>query len=148
MVSHIFEDLRKSKPPTAGEETTPKPKDDDAVVFKSFFGVSLQLSMCRMIAKVMKKYEVYMHQLTPNAIVRLSVFIWAVRSQGIHTDAEAFCRVHELHYHMKARPSYKLHNNFGCYNFAYRKDSVVPVLAYRTKLHSNWTKEWFYVQVD
>lgn len=96
----------------------------------------------------MKKYEVYMNQLTPNAIVRLSVFIWVVRSQGIHTDAEAFCRVHELHYHMKARLSYKLHNNFNCYNFAYQKDSVVPVLAYRTKLHSNWTKEWFYVQVD
>jgi hypothetical protein len=34
-----------------------------------------------MIAKVLKKFEIYMHQLTPNAIVRLGVFIWALRRQ-------------------------------------------------------------------
>jgi hypothetical protein len=31
-----------------------------------------------MIVNVLKKFEIYMHQLTPNAIVRLSVFIWVV----------------------------------------------------------------------
>jgi hypothetical protein len=76
--------FKRGRLPTAGKETTPKPKDDDAVVFKSFFEVSLQLSMCRMITKVMKKYEVYMHQLTPNAIVRLSVFIWAAKPRYSH----------------------------------------------------------------
>jgi hypothetical protein len=35
-----------------------------------------------------------------------------------------------------------------CYTFAYRKDTVVPVHAYRTKWHGGWTKEWFYVKVD
>jgi hypothetical protein len=49
---------------------------------------------------------------------------------------------------MKARPSDGLHNNFGCYNFAYRKDSRFPVLAYRIKWPSDWVKEWFYVKVD
>jgi hypothetical protein len=41
--------------------------------------------------------------LTPNAIVRLSVYIWALRSQGMSANAEAFCRVHELHYEKNAR---------------------------------------------
>jgi hypothetical protein len=48
-------------------------------------------------------------------------------------NAKGFCRVHELHYQTKAKPSDKLHNNFGCYNFAYRKDTKTPVLGYRTK---------------
>jgi hypothetical protein len=43
--------------------------------------------MYRMIAIVPKKYEVYMHHLTPNSIVRLSVFIWGVQSQGVRIDA-------------------------------------------------------------
>jgi hypothetical protein len=56
-----------------------------------------------MIGEVLKNFEIYLHQLTPNTIVRLSVFIWALRSQGMSPDAEAFCRVHELHYQTKAR---------------------------------------------
>jgi hypothetical protein len=33
-----------------------------------------------MIGEVLKNFKIYLHQLTPNAIVRLSVFIWALRS--------------------------------------------------------------------
>lgn len=104
--------------------------------------------MYRMIAKVLHKYEIYMHQLTPNAIIRLIVFIWVMQSQGARTDAKAFCRVHELHYQTKARPSNKLHNNFDCYNFAYRKDSCFSMLAHWMKWPSDWTQEWFYIQID
>lgn len=89
------------------------------MVFKSFFWARLRLSMFKMVAEVLKKYEIYTHQLIPNGIVNLIVYIWAMRSQGARVDAKAFCRIHELHYHTNARPSVKLHNNFGCYNFAY-----------------------------
>jgi hypothetical protein len=116
----------------AGEETTPTPKDDEVVVFKSFFRAGLRLPLNEMIGEVLKNFEIYLHQLTPNAIVRLNIFIWALRSQGMDLDAEAFCRVHELHYQTKARAD-GLHENFGCYNFAYRKDIKAPVLSYRTK---------------
>jgi hypothetical protein len=51
---------------------------------------------------VLKRFNIYLHQLTPNAIVRLGIFIWAVRSQGTEVSAEAlceaFCQVHELHF--------------------------------------------------
>ena len=43
-----------------------------------------------MIADVLKKFGIYLHQLTPNAIVRLSVYIWALRSQGVEPFAEGF----------------------------------------------------------
>jgi hypothetical protein len=59
----------------AGEETTPAPKDDEVVVFKSFFRAGLRLPLNEMIGEVLKNFEIYLHQLTPNAIVRLSVFI-------------------------------------------------------------------------
>jgi hypothetical protein len=108
----------------AGEETTPTPKDDEIVVFKSFFRAGLRFPLNEMIAEVLKNFEIYLHQLTPNAIVRLNIFIWALRSQGVDPDAEAFCRVHELHYQTKARAD-GLHENFGCYNFVYCR-SILP----------------------
>jgi hypothetical protein len=127
-----FDEAKRKLIRFAGEETTPVPKDDEVVVFNSFFRARLRLPLNEMIGEVLKNFEIYLHQLTPNAIFRLSVFIWALRSQGMDPDAEAFCRVHELHYQTKARAN-GLHENFGCYNFVYRKDTKAPVLSYRTK---------------
>jgi hypothetical protein len=93
-----------------------------------------------MIADVLKKFGIYLHQLTPNAIVRLSVYIWALRSQGVEPFAEGFCRIHELHYQTKARED-GLHENFGCYNFAYRKYAKFLVINYRTKWPTGWKTE-------
>jgi hypothetical protein len=131
----------------AGEEVIPDPKDDEVIVFKSFFRVGLRFPLHEMIGEVLKKIEIYFHQLTPNAIVRLRVYIWALRSQGMSPNAEAFCRVHVLHYQTKARAD-GLHENFGCYNFAYRKDTKALVLSYRTKWPTSWKSEWFYIKAD
>jgi hypothetical protein len=130
-----------------GEETTPKPGNDEVVVYRSFFKAGLRFPFHEMIGDVLKDFEIYLHQLTPNAIVRLNVFIWALRSQGVNPLAEAFYRVHELHYQTKARED-GLHENFGCYNFAYRKDMKTLVISYRTKWPTGWKNEWFYVKVD
>jgi hypothetical protein len=82
----------------AGDEVISEPKDDEVVVFKSLFRAGLQFPLYGMIGEVLNKFEIYLHQLTPNAIVRLSVYIWALQSQGMSANAEGFCRVHELHY--------------------------------------------------
>jgi hypothetical protein len=130
-----------------GEEITPKPENDEVVVFRSFFKAGLRFPLHGMIADALENFEIYIHQLTPNAIVRLSVFIWALRSQGVEPLAEAFCRMHELHYKTKARED-GLQENFGCYNFAYRKDMKTLVVSYHTKWPTGWKTEWFYVNVD
>jgi hypothetical protein len=130
-----------------GEETIPKPENDETVVFKSFFKAGMRFPLNKMIADVLKKFGIYFHQLTPNAIVRLSVYIWALRSQGVELFAEGFGRVHELHYQTKARKD-GLHENFGCYNFAYRKTTKFPVISYQSKWPAGWKSEWFYVKVD
>jgi hypothetical protein len=142
-----FNEEKKELVRFGGEETTPKPGKDEVVVFKSFFKAGLRFPLNKMIADVLKKFGIYFHQLTPNAIVRLSVYIWALRSQGVEPFAEGFCRVHELHYQTKARGD-GLHENFGCYNFAYRKTTKFPVISYRSKWPAGWKSEWFYVKVD
>jgi hypothetical protein len=81
-----------------------------------------------MIGEVLNTFEIYLHQLTPNAIVRLSIYIWALRSKGKCANADG------------------LHKNFGCYNFAYRKDTKAPIIEYHTKWPTGWTNEWFYVK--
>jgi hypothetical protein len=129
------------------EETIPKPESDEVVVFKRFFKAGLRFPLHGMIADVLENFEIYLHQLTPNAIVRLNVYIWALRSQGVEPLAEAFCRAHELHYQTKARED-GLHENFGCYNFAYRKDMKTLVVSYCTKWPTGWKSEWFYVKID
>jgi hypothetical protein len=106
--------------------------EDEVVVFKSFFRAGLRFPLYEMIGEVLKKIEIYLHQLTTNAIVRLSVYIWALQSQGKSANAEGFYQVYELHYQTKARTD-GLHKNFGCYNFAYRKDTKALVIGYRTK---------------
>jgi hypothetical protein len=131
----------------SGEETILKPGKNEVVVFKSLFKAGLRFPLNKMIAGVLKKYGIYLHQLTPNAIVRLSVYIWALRSQRVEPFSEGFCRVHELHYQTKARAD-GLHENFGCYNFAYRKTTKFPVISYRSKWPAGWKSEWFYVKVD
>jgi hypothetical protein len=62
----------------AGKGVIPEPKEDEIVVFKSFFRAGLQFPLYKMVGEVLKKFEIYLHQLTPNAIVRLSVYIWAL----------------------------------------------------------------------
>jgi hypothetical protein len=130
-----------------GEETTLKPGKDEVVVFKSFFKAGLRFPLNKMIADVLNKFGIYLHQLTPNTIIRLSVYIWALRSQGVEPFGVGFCRVHELHYQTKARGD-GLHEYFGCYNFAYRKNTKFPVISYRSKWPAGWKYEWFYVKVD
>jgi hypothetical protein len=142
-----FNEAKKELVRFGGEETTPKPGKDEVVVFKSFFKAGLRFPLNKMIADVLNKFGIYLHQLTPNAIVRLSVYIWALRSQVVEPFCVGFCRIHELHYQTKARGD-GLHENFGCYNFAYRKNTKFSVISYRSKWPAGWKSEWFYVKVD
>ena len=78
-----FSEAKKELVRFGREEIILKPEKDEVVVFKSFFKVGLRFPLNGMIADVLKKFGIYLHQLTPNAIIRLSVYIWALRSQGV-----------------------------------------------------------------
>jgi hypothetical protein len=47
-----------------------------------------------MLVEVLKTFEIYLHQLTPEVLIKVGVFIWAMRSQGLDPDANCFCNIH------------------------------------------------------
>ena len=110
-----------------GEKTCPTPEEDEVVVFQSFLKAGLRFPLSSFVVEVLKIFEVYLHQLTPEAIIRLNIFVWAVRSQGLKPDAKSFCNMHELSYETIPWGKEQYHNNFGCYNFVSRSGSSCPV---------------------
>jgi hypothetical protein len=100
-----------------GEDTVPLPKSDEVVVFRSFMKASLRFPLHEKLVDALKTFEIHLHQITPEALIRVGVFIWAMRSQELDPDARCFCNIHELSYQTKATEKEQCHNNFGCYNF-------------------------------
>jgi hypothetical protein len=96
----------------------------------------------------LKTFQIFLHQLTPEAILRMGVFVWVVRSQGIEPSAKCFCSMHELPYETKATEKEQYHNNFGCYGFITRPNASRPVPTFRKRWPGNWMEEWLYVKND
>jgi hypothetical protein len=76
-------------------------KADEVVIFRSFMKAGLRFPLDRMLVEVLKTFEIYLHQLTPKAIIKVRIFIWVMRSQGLEPDAKCFCNIHELSYQTK-----------------------------------------------
>jgi hypothetical protein len=63
-----------------GESIVPLPETDKVLVFKSFMKVELRFPLLKMLVEVLKIFDIYLHQLTPEALIKVGVFIWAMRS--------------------------------------------------------------------
>jgi hypothetical protein len=131
-----------------GDRTVPTLEENEVVIFRSFFKAGFRFPLSNFVVEVLKIYQVYLHQITPEAIIRMGIFVWAVRSQGLEPNAKSFCSMHELLYETKPWGKDQYHNNFGCYNFVARSSSSSPVLTFRKRWPGDWMKEWFYVKND
>jgi hypothetical protein len=60
--------------------------------------VGLRFPLHKMLVEVLKKFKIFLHQLTPEALIKVGVFIWTMRSQGLDLDADCLCNIHELSY--------------------------------------------------
>jgi hypothetical protein len=116
-----------------GESIVPLPEADKVVVFQSFMKVGLYFPLHKMLVEVLKRFEIYLRQLTPEALIKVGVFILAVKSQGLDPDADCFCNIHELSYQMKAVGKEQYHNIFCCYSFVYRSGARRPVPTFQKK---------------
>ena len=63
-----------------GEKTCPTPEENEVVIFRSFFKAGLRFPLSNFVVEVLKIHQVYLHQITPEAIIRMRIFVWAVRS--------------------------------------------------------------------
>jgi hypothetical protein len=85
-----------------GDSATPATEENEVVVYRSFMKASLRFPLSKFLVEVLKTFEIFFHQITPEAIIRMGVFIWAVRSQGLEPSAKCFYNMHELLYETKA----------------------------------------------
>ena len=132
----------------AGEKTTPTPEEDEVVIFRSFLKAGLRFPLSNFVIEVLKTFQIFLHQITPEAIIRMGIFVWAARSQGLEPNAKSFCNIHELLYETKPWGKEQYHNNFGCYSFGARPGSSCPVPTFRKRWPGAWMTEWFYVKND
>jgi hypothetical protein len=80
------------------EETILEPHSDEVVVFKEFFAAGLSMPPHLILTDILLKFQVQIHQLTFNAIIQLSKYIWVVTSFGGVPSADGFTTRYELHY--------------------------------------------------
>jgi hypothetical protein len=105
--------------------------------------------LSKFVVEVLKIYQIFLHQITPEAIMRMGIFVWAVRSQGLEPSAKCFYSMHELLYETKATGKEQYHNNFGCYGFIARPNASHPVpTTFQKRWPGAWMEEWFYVKND
>jgi hypothetical protein len=131
-----------------GDRTVPVPEENEVVIYRSFFKAGPRFPLNRFVVEVLKIYQIFLHQITPEAIIRMGIFVWAMRSQGLEPSAKCFCSMHELSYETKPWGKEQYHNNFGCYSFVARSGSSCPVPTFRKRWPGDWMKEWFYVKND
>jgi hypothetical protein len=130
------------------DRVVPAPEENKVVIFRSFFKVRLRFPLSRFVVEVLKTYRIFLHQITPEAVIRMGIFVWAVRSQGLEPSARCFCSMHELSYETKPWGKEQYHNNFGCYSFVARSGASYPVPTFRKRWPGAWMEEWFYVKND
>jgi hypothetical protein len=81
-----------------GDKIVPVPEENEVVIYRSFFKAGLWFHLSRFVVEVLKIYEIFLHQITPEAIIMMGIFVWAARSQGLEPSAKCFCNMHELSY--------------------------------------------------
>jgi hypothetical protein len=129
-----------------GDSAAPAPEENEVVVYKSFMKASLRFPLSKFLVEVLKTFEIFLHQITPKAIIRMGIFVWAMRSQGLEPSAKCFCNMHELLYETKATSKEQYHNNFSCYGFVPCSDVSYPVPTFRKRWPGAWMEECFYVK--
>jgi hypothetical protein len=58
-----------------GESNVPLPEVDEVVVYRSFMKAGLRFPLDKLLVEVLKTFEIYLHQLTPEVIIKMGVFI-------------------------------------------------------------------------
>jgi hypothetical protein len=116
-----------------GDSAAPAPEEDEVVVYRSFMKARLRFPLRKFLVEVLKTFKIFLHQITSEAIIRVGVFIWVVRSQGMEPSAKCFCNMHELLYETKATGKEQYHNNFGCYGFVPRANVSYPVPTFQKR---------------
>jgi hypothetical protein len=129
-----------------GTEEVPEP-EGELVVFEAFFAAGLRLPAHRFMGEVLRRFDVQVHQLTPNVVVALAKYVWATTSYGGQPSVEVFAKHYCLHWQKR-----KIRNKiaqFGSCTFTPKTGKtsmeVVELVPCARNKWGNWWEFWFYV---
>jgi hypothetical protein len=99
------------------------------------------------VAEVLRRFEVQVHQLTPNAVVALAMYVWAMTSYGSQPSVEVFTKHYCLHW-QKRKIGHEI-AQFGSCTFTPKTGKtsmeVVELVPCARNKWGNWWEFWFYV---
>jgi hypothetical protein len=129
-----------------GTEEVPEP-EGELVVFEAFFAAGLRLPAHRFVGGVLRRFDVQVHQLTPNAVVALAKYVWATTSYGGQPSVEVFAKYYCLHW-QKRKIGNKI-AQFGSCTFTLKTSKtsmeVIELVPCAHNKWGNWWEFWFYV---
>jgi hypothetical protein len=129
-----------------GAEEVPEP-EGELVVFEAFFAAGLRLPAHRFVGEVLRRFNVQVHQLTPNVVVALSKYVWATTSYGGQPSVKVFAKYYCLHW-QKRMIENKI-AQFGSCTFTPKTGKtsmeVVELVPCACNKWGNWWEFWFYV---
>jgi hypothetical protein len=56
-----------------GDSTAPAPEENEIVIYRSFLKAGLRFPLSKFVVEVLKIYQIFLHQITPEAIIRMGV---------------------------------------------------------------------------
>lgn len=76
---------------------TPAPQAGEVVVFQDVFEAGLRFLFDSVIVDILDHFKIRLHQLTPDAFVQLSLYLWVCKTTGIPASAKGFAFTHRVH---------------------------------------------------
>jgi hypothetical protein len=58
-----------------GDSTAPAPKENEVVIYRSFLKAVLRFPLSKFMVEVLKIFQIFLHQITPEAIIRMGIFV-------------------------------------------------------------------------
>jgi hypothetical protein len=58
-----------------GDSTAPVSEENEVVIYRSFIKAGLQLPLSKFVVEVLKIYQIFLHRITPKAIIRMGIFV-------------------------------------------------------------------------
>jgi hypothetical protein len=71
---------------------------NEVVVFWDLFSDGLHFPLDGAVSSILQNFGMYLNHLSPNAILWLSIYMWASKTMSVSPTAANFVRVHIVHH--------------------------------------------------
>jgi hypothetical protein len=58
-----------------GDNTVPALEENEVVVYRSFLKAGLWFPLSKFVVEVLKIFQIFLHQIIPEAIIRMGIFV-------------------------------------------------------------------------